>query len=501
MMLFRPCFEKVLVLYYYYTYHHPNNSIDKGSKHPLTTMSSIDEDELNSEKERKAYYGIYEADNDKDNNVKDDENPFVSSSSSSKVAVPPRQDCQCCDSCWACIVTYCCCCGGGGTSRASSTSRMVIVEQRHKTKALIYGIVCFLYWAIVWSFASSFPTTSQFDLLPGETWEIALPPLWSRSNFGVVASSAVPLGVQVYEFAPTLIEEHAQCPLPTPQNPKVYKETKQVTLHDDQEVSSQYTYDSFHLNAGSHLTVDVQQDTGACNIYLLQGYGQWKQLQQADRGDGTHFHDFRATSILKRYSAEGGRTTFTYPVPNDQSDFYMVVYENASTTTSVPSASAASSHMTIRLHVDMTKHLLPKGRELCNVQDTYDGGCFWELRTPEDRRRVSSSCLIVKAVLHDPTATHDDDTAVAAVDDTTTTTTTTSGGDSSSDDHRRVQVQLVSKIGSKTLIWAMSLPIWIFLLLLLWGDSKFRNPTSSSSASSWASSWHLFSKPSYETID
>jgi hypothetical protein len=407
------------------------------------------------ENDRKSYYGLHDDHPREDAGGKDPITPVRNDND-----IPP-QDCRCCDSCWACV-SFVASPLDGHSFRWSKT-------------VSIGAILSALFWAVLWSFATSFPTETQIQLLPGETWEISKPLLWSRRSFGLNASSTDP-GIQVYEFSPTMLGEHAKCPLPTSQAVQTYKTTKIVTMVDEEA----YQYDYFHLNVGSQLTVDLRQQMGSVNIYLLQGYGQLKKLQKLqqrqantmDSGSGDTSHDFRATSILKRFSGRGGQTTFTYQV-HDKADFFVLVYENLTpsllSSTTLLSANdgeedkdkgdiASLTQFTVNLSIDMTTYLLPAGRMVCDVLATYAGKCIWVLRTNDDRRRVAESCVIVKAVSSttiSPTVPLDggeDSTIITVIDE---------------DSQPFVQVTLVSQVGSPALLWIACLPLWGALIFCI----------------------------------
>ena len=288
----------------------------------------------------------------------------------------------------------------------------------------------FIFWAILWGFASSFPTEQLFLLHVGETWEVPLPQLWSRSSFAIYAATSDP-GVEVYEYSPVFEGENAKCPGPTPDAGKTLQYTNAVVLQGDN-----YQFDYFHLNEGSKLSLDVLQRKGSANIYLLQGYKALESLKEDKRHDTTSFQDFRAKSIVKRFSGQGGETTFDYQVP--ESGFYILVYDNAA-------PFAVKSKLVVQINIEMTTHFLPLSKRVCDAQDTADGGCVWKMTSGMDRERVERSCIIVKAVLADVEA---------------------AASDVPVDDSQIVAVRLQAEIGSVSLICMASIPFLIGILLL-----------------------------------
>ena len=387
-----------------------------------------------AEEDRKSYYGIY--DNLPDHEGAED----VSNLCRQPDKDLPRQDCGCCDSCW---------------SQISSLNAPFGRSPFGCTSILLWTILSLFFWAILWGFATSYPTEHTLHLWPGENWEISKPPLWSRTTLILSASSSDP-GIEVYEFSPTIEGELAKCPPVTLQSAKRFKTAKIVTLKEDAE----YQYDYFHLNVGSQLTVDLRQLTGSVNVYLLQGYGQLKRLQQQQQQDahqmdsgGNVYHDFRATSILKRFSGKGGETTFTYQV-NDRADIFILVYDIAAPTFSSTEDSTMTAQLTVSVDIDMTTYPLPAGRMVCSALDTYNGGCLWALRTDHDRKRVGDSCIIVKAVSSQLDQQGEDDPTIVLFE-----------GDISQ--QPVVQVTLAANVGSPTLWLIACLPIWIALIFIV----------------------------------
>lgn len=324
----------------------------------------------------------------------------------------PRQDCQKCDKCCACVSAIC--------GRVSVPG----------THGALWAVGSLIFWAILWSFASAFPTERQFQLKVGETWEVTLPPLWSRRSFSIQTTTTDP-GLQVFEFAPVLQGEDAKCPLPTPDPSKKLQATTSVILQ-----GNQYQYDFYHLNAGSKISLDLFQGKGATNIYLLRGYSALKSLQKDSLNAASSYQDFRAKSILKRYSGPGGETTFTYEVT--EPDFYILVYDNAA---SLP----IPSKLMVQLTIQLATHIMPEAKCICDAKATQDGGCIWRLTSERDRRRVQSSCIIVKAV-----------SSIA--------TSTFNASSTSSEDI--VQVRLNAKVGSALLTVLAIIPFLIGLLLI-----------------------------------
>ena len=394
-----------------------------------------------SEEDRKSYYGIYDNRPDHDSDGVEDARHNVRRPDEGL----PRQDCGCCDSCW---------------SRISSVNAPLGQSPFGCTSFMLWAISSLFFWAILWGLATSFPTEHALNLWPGETWEVSKPPLWSRTTLALTASSSDP-GIEVYEFSPTMEGELAKCPPTTLQSAKRFKSTKNVTLQQDVD----YQYDSFHLNVGSQLTVDLRQLTGSVNVYLLQGYGQLKRLQQQQQQDahqmdseGDVHHDFRATSILKRFSAKGGETTFTYQVEN-RADFFILVYDIASPSTSTASSSLMEDltmtvQLTVTLDIDMTTHLLPVGRMVCSALDTFNGGCLWTFPADHDRKRVADSCIIIKAVSSQLDQQGEADPTIVLFE-----------GDISQ--QPVVQVALVANVGSPTLWLIACIPVWIALILIV----------------------------------
>ncbi len=322
----------------------------------------------------------------------------------------PRQDCQKCDSCCACVSIVC-----GNVSISG-------------THGALWGLGSLLFWAILWSFASAFPTEQQFALKVGETWQVTVPPLWSRRSFGIHTPTTDP-GLQVYEFSPVLQGEDAKCPVPTPDASKKLQVSTSITLQ-----GNEYKFDYYHLNAGSKIILDLFQGKGSTNIYLLRGFSALKSLQKDSLNRVSSYQDFRAKSMLKRYSGPGGETMFTYEVI--EPDFYILVYDNAA---SLP----IPSKMMVELTIELATHVMPESKCICDANATQDGGCLWKLTSDRDRKRVQSSCIIVKAV-----------SSVTAFNAST----------NSAEDV--VQVRLNSKVGSAPLIAIAFIPILIGLVLI-----------------------------------
>ena len=326
----------------------------------------------------------------------------------------PRQDCQNCDKCCACV--------SGACGNASFSA----------TQCTVWTVGSLIFWAILWSFASAFPTQRQFQLRVGETWQLTLPPLWSRYSFEIHTPMIDP-GIQVYEFSPVLQGEDAKCPLPTPDPSIKLQSTTSVVLE-----GNEYKFDYYHLNAGSRITLDLFQGKGSTNIYLLQGYSALNSLQQDSAATVSSYQDFRAKSIVKRFSGPGGETTFTYDVT--EPDFYILVYDNAS---SLP----IPSNCMVQLTIERTTHIMPDAKCVCSAKDTQDGGCIWTLTSDRDRWRVQGSCIIIKAV----SSTRYFNSSKSAKDD---------------DETNYVQVRLKAKVGSATLAGLALVPLLIGLIFL-----------------------------------
>jgi hypothetical protein len=305
------------------------------------------------------------------------------------------------------------------------------------TQFTVWTIGSLIFWAILWSFASAFPTPQQFQLRVGETWEVTLPPLWSRHSFEIHTPMIDP-GIQVYEFSPVLQGEAAKCPPPTPDVANKLQSTTSVILQ-----GNEYKFDYYHLNAGSKIVLDLFQGKGSTNIYLLQGYSALNSLQQDSAAKVSSYQDFRGKSIVKRFSGPGGETTFTYDVT--EPDFYILVYDNAA---SLP----IPSKFMVQLTIERTTHVMPDAKCVCSAKDTQDGGCLWTITSDRDRWRVQGSCIIIKAVSSLSTRQVN---ASKIVHD-----------DNDDNDRDLVQVRLNAKVGSATLTGLAFFPFLIGLILL-----------------------------------
>jgi hypothetical protein len=368
-----------------------------------------------------------------------------------------------------------------------------------------------VYWVVLYILAVAWynPGDHRFTLTVGETWQV-IPPvrnLWARtslqiqsfpfqggaSNNGNGSSSSSTTtttdtpttGLQVYEFLPVLdYKQHAACPPLTlgddATSSGAASTTPVLTLHESSKTIHldvyEYAYDYFHLNQGSiiQLSARVLPDkkqpptndvaSGATNLYILKGYHTLEALEtKKSNQDVSGLQDFRGKSILKRFLGHGGSTVIEYTVPT--SDYYIFVYDNA--------APGRSTELDVSLSVKMAAHYLPDPtlRPICRVEDTAKRhGCAWIFTNDQDRQRVASTCIIVKAVspkldekLQQWNATTMSEEANAAV---------TPGGavpptvDLELDDSQVVIVQVDAPVGSTKFILLASLPI--ILLVSIW---------------------------------
>jgi hypothetical protein len=245
---------------------------------------------------------------------------------------------------------------------------------------------------------------TQMTLNVGETWQVPTPSSSLYSSFEIKSITQDP-GLEVYEFPPVMSNDVAVCPSTT--GPVLVLQESQTIILEGNE----YQYDYFHLNAGSVVTVEASQQTGAINIYLLKGIASLKALETNDGVSSSQ--NFRGRSILKRFSGNRGSTILTYEIQH--ADFYIVIYDNAATTT---------TQTTKLVTVTVATHSLKNKKPVCSAADTING-CKWAWdNNASDRKRIASSCIIVKAVSSsmETTTTDDGQTTVLIQSDDQTVT-------------------------------------------------------------------------------
>lgn len=242
--------------------------------------------------------------------------------------------------------------------------------------------------AAVWGLAMSChqQAISTFEITVGGTMRIPLGPLWSRSILQIDSPREDP-GVAIYEFAPLLRNEAAECPLLN--GPSLLLESQQTFSLNHTE----FSYDTFHLNAGSIIMLNVRHShqrhsehrpNGLTNVYLLRGYSYVESLRHHDlRG-----HDFRAHSIRKELVGHRGGANLRYEV--DEDDFYTIVYCN-------DSWDPKPSHLKTFANITVATHSLENVSPVCTEHQVMNNDCYWDLRNARYRRRLAKSCFIAKA--------------------------------------------------------------------------------------------------------
>ena len=294
---------------------------------------------------------------------------------------------------------------------------------KNQKMSFVSVVAIVLYWMVLYVMATSYnPGNHRFTLTVGETWQI-LPPinLWSRTSLQIqsfpmmimnttqqtrtaaaTATATIP-GVEVYEFLPVLdYKTHAACPALT-LGDDTSGVVPIVTLHESNQIINldmgQYEYDYFHLNQGSivHVQATITHPSkhdgpGATNIYILQGYHTLEALEtKRQNSDVAGLEDFRGKSVWKRFVGYSGSTDLEFTVP--ASDYYIIVYDNAA-------PGHTSTHLQVSVTVQMATHYLPQySRPICSAADVAaSNGCAWYFANDQDRQRVGSTCIIVKAV-------------------------------------------------------------------------------------------------------
>jgi hypothetical protein len=272
----------------------------------------------------------------------------------------------------------------------------LISRRRRKRLAYKYLAVAgasIVYWAVLFVVAASYsPGDHKFTLNVGETWQIELPKnLWSRRSFSVKSFNTNP-GLEVYEVLPVLDGAGVDAVCPPLQGPSLMLREPKWSMKLNYQ---QYQYNHFHLNAGSIIAVDATLlgGKGAVNIYILQGYDALASLMSGGGTANTGFQDFRGTSIFKQFLGTGTgqtepHTHVEYTVPS--SDYYIVVYDNAS---------SGRTRLDVIVTVRLATHYLESQLPICTANDTI-AGCTWVITNPTDRQRIKSTCLLVKAVSH-----------------------------------------------------------------------------------------------------
>jgi hypothetical protein len=252
-----------------------------------------------------------------------------------------------------------------------------------------------VYWAILFLVAASYkPGDHRFTLNVGETWKIEQPKnLWSRTSLSVQSFGTNP-GLEVYEILPVLDGPGVKAACPPLEGPMLMLREPEISMKLRYE---EYQYDYFHLNAGSIITIDavLKGKKGSTNIYILKGYDALASLEHGG-GANTDFQNFRGTSILKRFlgNAEGQTEPHThveFTVPT--SDFYIVVYDNAS---------SGPTKLDVTVTVRLATHYLESQRPICTANETIHG-CTWDIMNSADVQRIRSTCILVKAVSHKET--------------------------------------------------------------------------------------------------
>jgi hypothetical protein len=236
----------------------------------------------------------------------------------------------------------------------------------------------------------------------GETWQIPTPSSSLCSSFEIKSITQDP-GLEVFEFPPIISNDVAECPSTT--GPElVLQESHTIILK-----GYEYQYDYYFLNAGSVVTVEASQQTGASNIYLLKGIEYLKAFETLETDAGVASEYFQGQSILTRISGNGDSTILTYEVQH--ADAYIFVYDND------PWTWTWQTKIQVDVTVTVATHSLENKKPVCSAADTING-CKWAWDNASDRQRIPSSCIIVKAVSSSmETTTADDGHTVLISDD------------------------------------------------------------------------------------
>lgn len=121
-----------------------------------------------------------------------------------------------------------------------------------------------------------------------------------------------------------------------------------------------YQYDFFYLNAGSTISVTVQQSQGASNILLLRGkdtLDRWEHDEDDSNRDNV--------ALMKRYAGANQNVQLQYTV--SKSDFYVAVYDNAS---------SKHGHANVTYHVELTTYNLKGLSPITSSCNSATNTCF-----------------------------------------------------------------------------------------------------------------------------
>lgn len=268
---------------------------------------------------------------------------------------------ECEQCCRACCLGFCTCC----VVTASTQEATKCGPMSH----WVFLSICFFILLVV---MSKVDETWTFNA--GETRHLA-----TRNTLTsqVQIHSQVSNGIIVYDV-------DGKCPDLT--GPTVsLEESWTLHLHPDD-----YQFDYYFLTKGSSLTVAFQQHRGATAISLLKGESELHAVE----GD-EDYPSFSTQSLLTRYTAaalsceeashhnkchhaRGPPITFTYMVP--ESDIYIIVYDNASST---------SGKANTTIHVDLTTYNLanqvpfPDCQPFTCLVNTHRNNCLL-LQAPSD---------------------------------------------------------------------------------------------------------------------
>eukprot|EP00521_Asterionellopsis_glacialis_P009344 CAMPEP_0195285272 /NCGR_PEP_ID=MMETSP0707-20130614/3167_1 /TAXON_ID=33640 /ORGANISM="Asterionellopsis glacialis, Strain CCMP134" /LENGTH=346 /DNA_ID=CAMNT_0040344745 /DNA_START=179 /DNA_END=1219 /DNA_ORIENTATION=+ len=151
-----------------------------------------------------------------------------------------------------------------------------------------------------------------------------------------------------------------------------------VQLNDEFDVSlarGDYQYDYFYLNKASSLKVNISQTTGASSVIVIQG----KEHFDCWKDDDCDFNGSRHV-VMKRYAGAHQVAHIKYTAP--ESDFYVVIYDNAS---------KSNGHCIVEYHADLTSYnldgLSPIPQSWCDAS----GSCFVENKDKD------LQCILVQA--------------------------------------------------------------------------------------------------------
>jgi Domain of unknown function (DUF4792) len=187
---------------------------------------------------------------------------------------------------------------------------------------------------------------------PGESRRVQIPIF--NKEIHITANDA--LGLQTYYLS--------HCPDLTGPT-RILEESHSMSVS-----TGEYQYDYFYLNSGSRITLDVRQDQGASNVYVVHGEENLRTLESNSEVD------FSQISDMKRYVAVSNHNegTLSLVYKARRNDVYIVVYENAGFR-----SSSLQSHVVLQMttyNLDGVTPICDESQDECVVSIARHKNCL-----------------------------------------------------------------------------------------------------------------------------